>query len=91
MWTQNDGYRAIEKRSGGLCECNGIGVPGCGQQAWIHHHIAGRKVDDPHNPDNLLYLTDPTAAEAAFTAAARLAQPDQLDIFAAALLGEEEP
>ena len=57
-WTREDGYRAADRRAGGRCECNGIGVPGCGQLAEVHHHIAGRGGPDPHRPSNLLCLTD---------------------------------
>ena len=53
-FTQSQGYAAVDRRSGGVCEC----PDGCGQRATVHHHIAGQQgIDDPHNPDNLLHLS----------------------------------
>lgn len=56
-WRYPDACAEVDTRSGGLCECNGAGRPGCGQIAQVHHHIAGRGGANPHHPDNLLHLT----------------------------------
>jgi hypothetical protein len=42
----------VDARSGGRCEH----PDGCGYEATVHHHVAGRRGSDPHHPDNLLGL-----------------------------------
>lgn len=52
---QTDGYDIAKGRSGGRCEA---GAPGCQWQASHVHHIAGRRIPDPHHPDNLLHVCE---------------------------------
>lgn len=45
------GYRAIEGRSGGVCE-----VRGCDRRAAHHHHKAGRVGPGVNDPDMLMHV-----------------------------------
>lgn len=50
------GYELADVRSRGRCE-HPEHHPLCNGWARVHHHIAGRGGEDPHNPDNLLCLS----------------------------------
>ncbi len=56
-WKMADTVPVVVARSGGLCECMGIGNEGCGQRGEVFHHIAGRGGANPHHPDNILHAT----------------------------------
>lgn len=49
-----EGYAAVDKRSGGVCE-----VSGCRRAAENHHHMAGRVGPGVNDPELLKHLCPP--------------------------------